>query len=105
MVTYQTRTGQCFGLATRDATQGQCDIEDDRFSTLMGGFGAGNVLVEYVGILGPAEVEVYEIEVEDGFIVAIEVWDGAGYANWIGHGLPVSITAHLADGTLEEVDF
>lgn len=116
LATYQApKSKHCFGFSIGDFAGGQCGFEGDRFSVIAGGFDGGrervngpNILVEYVGILGPTDVEAFEIEFEDGFVVAIASWNGAGYANWMGNeqlGQLISITAHFADGTSEEADY
>lgn len=58
--------------------------------------------IRSVTIFGPSDVVAYEIDL-GGFVVAIQPVDGAGYANWTGQGNPVAITAHFADGSIEDV--
>jgi hypothetical protein len=93
----------CYQAATPDSSSGSCAVNEERFFVLSGNGGSRQgATVEFVAIFGPPDVVAYEVTTEDGFIVAIRPVEGHGYANWVGHGFPVTITAHFADGTTEK---
>ncbi len=98
------QNNHCYEAATPDSSTGSCAVNQERFFVLSGSGGSRQgVTIEFVAIFGQPGVAAYEVTTEDGFTVAIRPVDGHGYANWVGHGFPITVTAHFADGTTENV--
>lgn len=98
------QTNDCYEAATPDSSTGSCAVNQERFFVLSGSGGSRQgVTIEFVVVFGQPGVVAYEVTTEDGFTVAIRPVDGHGYANWVGHGFPIAMTAHFADGTTEKV--
>lgn len=99
------QNNDCYEAATPGTSTGSCVVDRRPFHVLTGTSGSRQrVIIEWIAIFGQPEVVAYEVELEDGFVVAIQPVDGHGYANWVGHGLPVAITAHFADGTTQALE-
>lgn len=106
IATYKSteQSNDCFEAATPDSSTGSCAVNEERFFVVSGNGGSlQGVTIEFVAIFGQPGVVAYEVTTEDGFVVAIRPVDGHGYANWVDHGFPITITAHFADGTTENV--
>jgi len=121
VATFQTMAGQghlarfqtlidgelnhCTELALPNSGGSGCGPEIPRFNV---SFNSTQLdrgpLIDGISIFGPPEVTAYEVDL-GGILVAIKPFNGAGYANWIGHGQPVAINAHLQNGDIESVPF
>jgi hypothetical protein len=95
----------CYEAATQGTSAGSWVVDQRPFHVLTGSSGSRQrVILEWVAIFGQPEVVAYKVVLEDGFVVAIQPVDGHGYANWVGHGLPVAVTAYFADGTTQALE-
>lgn len=98
------QNNDCYEAATPDSSAGSCVVDLDRYHVMSGSGGSRQgVTIEFVVVFGQPGVVAYEVTTEDGFVVGIRPVDGHGYANWVGHGFPITMTAHFADGTTENV--
>jgi len=99
------QNNDCYEAVTPGTSTGSCVVDQRPFNVLTGSSGSRQrVIIEWVAVFGQPEVVAYEVELEDGFLVAIKPVDGHGYANWVGHGLPVAVTAYFADGTTQALE-
>lgn len=94
---------ECTEVALPNSGGGGCDSEIPRFTvSLDSAKHDRGPLVNGVSIFGPPAVKAYEVDL-GGFVVAIKPVSGAGYANWVGYGQSVTITAYFGNGDTEAV--
>jgi hypothetical protein len=99
------QNNDCYEAVTPGTSTGSCVVDQRPFNVLTGSSGSRQrVIIEWVAVFGQPEAVAYEVELEDGFLVAIKPLDGHGYANWVGHGLPVAVTAYFGDGTTQALE-
>jgi hypothetical protein len=99
------QNNDCYEAATPGTSTGSCVVDQRPFHVLTGSSGSRQrVIIEWAAVFGQPDVVAYEVELEDGFLVAIKPVDGHGYANWVGHGLPVAVTAYFGDGTTQALE-
>jgi hypothetical protein len=94
---------ECTEVALPNSGGSGCGSEIPRFNvSLSSSQQDRGPLINGISIFGPPEVTAYEVDLGD-FVVAIKPFNGAGYANWVGHGQPVTVSAHLENGDIESV--